>query len=308
MTETTSEQETVLVTGATGFVGRAVVPALEAAGYDVRAVGRKEVGDIHRGTDWRHVLEGRRTVVHLAARVHVMSRDPMAGLEAFREVNLFGTRTLAEQALEAGVTRFVFVSSIKVVGESGLAVPPSAPPQPEGAYAISKAEAEAALRRLEAEANDAMGVSILRPPLVYGPGVAANFERMMRWLKLKRPLPLGMIRNQRSLIAIENFADAIRHAITAPAGTYHPKDPTDFATPELLRHLADGMGSKPWLLPVPVPLLSLLGLMTGQKAAIDRLAGSFTSDGEMAGWQAPVDPVAALHNTAKAFLAESESA
>ena len=301
MTAAEQSPETVLVTGATGFIGRVLVPSLQAAGHIVRPVGRKDVGDIHRGTDWQHVLAGCTTVVHLAARVHVMSRDPMEGLEAFREVNVHGTRTLAEQALEADVTRFVYLSSIKVVGESGIAVSPEAPPRPNGAYAISKAEAEAALRELASAHPGRMSVSILRPPLVYGPGVAANFERMMRWVAGGRPLPFGSVHNQRSLIAVANLADAIRHAITAPAGTYHPKDATDFATPDLLRHLADGMGTSARLLPVPRAVLALLGRVTGQKAAIDRVTGSFTSDGAMAGWTAPLDSVPALHETAQAF-------
>ena len=287
----------VLITGATGFVGKAVTARLKAAGWKVRPVGRHEIGEIHRGTDWRQALNGCAAVVHLAARVHVMTNDPTEGEAAFKEVNLHGTANLVRQAAEAGLKRFVFMSTIKVLGESGEDVAPDDAPSPYDAYAVSKTEAEAAIRDLAGPMDHA----ILRPPLVYGPGVKANFERLMRWVEAGRPLPFGLVRNKRSLIHVDNLADAVRHALTGTPGTYHPKDGEDLSTPDLIRVLAAGMDRPARLLPVPAPLLRGLGRITGTYPAIARLTGTFTSNGAMDGWTAPLPAREALAATAKAF-------
>lgn len=291
---------TVLVTGATGFVGRAVCACLTEAGYTVRAVGRHEVGEIHRGTDWTAVLQGCDAVVHLAARVHVMN-GPAAGEDeddAYREVNLHGTATLVRQARSAGVRRFVFMSTIKVLGESGVEVRPDDPPAPYDAYAVSKTEAEAAIHDL---AED-MDVVILRPPLVYGPGVRANFERLMGLVASGWPLPFAAIRNRRSLIHVGNLADAVRHALTCRPGTYHPKDRRDLSLPELTRLIASGMERPCRLFPVPPALMRVLGRLTGRRAAVSRLTETFTSDGSMDGWVPPVSTEDGIDKTAWSYL------
>ena len=275
----------VVVTGATGFVGRFTVAALEGAGYRVRPVGRAEVGEIHRGTDWSQALEGATAVVHLAARVHVMddrSPDPAA---AFREVNLYGTAGLATQAREAGVRRFVLMSSIKVMGDRGWKLDPYAEPMPEDPYAVSKIEAELALRDLKGPEMDAV---ILRPPLVYGPGVKGNFERLMRLIERGAPLPLASIENERSLIYVENLADAIRHALTCRPDTFHPKDGEDLSTPDLIRRLAAAMGRPARLFPAPVWALQAAGLLTRRYPEVERLVHTLTVDGEVDGWRAPI--------------------
>lgn len=289
---------TVLVTGATGFVGRAVCTRLEAAGYTVRAVGRHEVGEIHRGTDWRAVLEGCDAVVHLAARVHIMNDAGDDADDAYREVNLHGTATLVRQAREAGIRRFLFMSTIKVLGESGTDVKPDDPPAPHDAYAVSKTEAEAAIQNLAGE----MDVVILRPPLVYGPGVRANFERLMRLVASGWPLPFAAIRNRRSLIHVGNLADAVRHALTCRPGIYHPKDRQDLSLPELIRLIASGMERPCRLFPVPPGLMRVLGRLTGSHAAVSRLTETFTSDGSMDGWVPPVSTEDGIDKTAWTYL------
>ncbi|MBP5858107.1 NAD-dependent epimerase/dehydratase family protein [Marivibrio halodurans] len=284
----------VLVTGAGGFVGRAVVPALERAGYRVRPVGRAEVGEIHRGTDWGPHLEGVTAVVHLAARVHVMRERAPDPAAAFREVNLYGTAGLIAQAREAGVRRFVFMSSIKVLGDRGRNLDPHAEPMPEDPYAVSKIEAELALRDLKGPDMDAV---VLRPPLVHGPGVGGNFARLMRLVARGLPLPLASVDNARSLIQVENLADAVRHALACRPDTYHPKDERDLSTPELLHYLAQAMDRPARLFPMPVWALKAAGLATGRYPEIERLVHSLTVDGEMDGWRPPLDTEEGLRRT-----------
>ncbi|WP_420730492.1 NAD-dependent epimerase/dehydratase family protein [Hwanghaeella sp. 1Z406] len=295
--ETLKPGSTVLVTGASGFVGRAVCATLTRAGYKPRPVGRHDVGEIHRGTDWGQALQECQAVVHLAARVHIMGHDSAKGEDAFREVNLHGTANLVRQAADRGIGRFVFMSTIKVLGENGVEVTPDDPPAPFDAYAVSKTEAEAAVRELSGD----METVILRPPLVYGPGVKANFERLMHLVASGWPLPFGAIENQRSLIYIDNLADAVRHALTCHPGTYHPKDSRDFSTANLVRLLAQGMGRRCFLLPVPVALMRGMGRLTGTYPAVARLTGSFTSNGAMDGWEPPVPAEQAMLQTARAF-------
>lgn len=296
--EPITSKETVLVTGAGGFVGRAVTPALRAAGLNVRPVGRHEVGAIHRGTDWRDALRGCAAVLHLAARVHVMDAG-RGDIDAFREVNLHGTAALARQAAELGIRRFVFISTVKVLGESGIGLTPEAPLHPQDPYAVSKAEAEAAVQDIFGIRH---GGVILRPPLVHGPGVGGNMARLMRWIAAGRPLPFGAVDNRRSILHADNLADACRAALMdLPPGLYHPKDPEDVGTPAMIQALARGMGHRPRLLPVPPGLLRLGGRLLGREAEIARLTGSFTTDGAMGGWRAPRPTAAALIATGQAF-------
>ena len=292
----------VLVTGPTGFVGQAVWHALDMAGYTVQPGGRHAVGEIHRGTDWSDVLRGCDAVVHLAARVHAVSRGPQKGGDPFREVNVHGTASLAQQAVEARIRRFVLMSSVKVLGEAGENLSPDALPAPYGAYAVSKAEAEAAVRDI---AGNRMAAVILRPPLIYGPGARANFERLMRLVAKGWPLPLGAVENRRSLIAVANLADAVRYSLTCRPGTYHPRDARNLSTPDLIRLIAAGMNRTARLLPVPPTLLRGLGRITGAYPAVNRLTNSFTTDGTMDGWTPPVAAEKAIAEAAEAFLKQS---
>lgn len=278
---------TVLVTGANGFIGQALCPALAAAGFVVRRAVRGgstpeafAVGDIGPNTDWRAALAGCGAVVHLAARVHVM-REATADTEAaFHAVNCEGTLNLARQAAAAGVRRFVFVSSIKVNGE-GRAAPyhEADAAAPRDAYARSKWAAEQGLWEISRETG-LEGV-VLRPPLVYGPGVGANFQRLLGWVARGWPLPFGRVDNRRSLLFVGNLADAIRACLSHPAAagkTYLVSDGEDVSTPELLRRLAGALGRPARLSPVPPSWLAWVANLLGRGADLDRLLGSLAVD------------------------------
>jgi nucleoside-diphosphate-sugar epimerase len=284
MTAPDAPSRTVLVTGAGGFVGQALLPCLRAAGWRVHTAGRAAVGDIGPSTDWRPFLDGANAVVHLAARVHVMRDEADDPETEFDWVNHRGTARLAEQAVEKGIRRFVFLSSVKVHGDaSDHALTGDDPPAPNDAYGRSKLAAERALAALAGP----MQVTVLRPPLVYGPGVKGNFLTMLKAVDRGWPLPLAAIENRRSLIYAGNLADAIRTALDTPAGTYLPSDRDDVSTPALIRRLAAAMDRRARLFPVPPALLRALAGVAGKAAAVERLTGSLTVDGAMPGWQPP---------------------
>lgn len=302
----------IIVTGATGFVGQAAIAHLREAGHDVLAATRRVapcaaparvVGDIDSHTDWGAHLDGVDCVIHLAARVHVMHDSN--GLEAYREVNTRGTQRLAESAARAGVRRFVYLSSAKVVGESsGSSVfSDASPAAPTDPYAASKHEAEIALQQVTAQSG--IEVCILRPPLVYGPGVRANFLRLLRWIDRGIPLPFGVVRNARSLVALDNLANAITVCATHPraAGqTFLVADSEPLSTPELIRRLATALDRPARLVPVPPAALRFAGRLTGKTAEIDRLLGNFRVDSAgirtALDWQPPVSSDKALALTA----------
>lgn len=290
-----------LVTGATGFIGNALCKHLSAHGHQViRAVRRDATlsGDIlfsqiDGATDWAEALTGCDVVVHLAARVHVMDDTVQDPLALYRAINTEATLNLARQAAQAGVKRFVYVSSIKVNGE-GRDTPyrETDAAAPEDAYAISKWEAERGLARIAADT--ALEVVILRPPLVYGPGVKANFQQLLRMVERGWPLPLGVIRNRRSLLYLGNFVDAIRVCIEHPAAagqTFLLDDGQAVSTPELIRALSHAMGRPARLLAVPVTVLELAGTLLGKRAAVARLMGSLYVDSSAIrarlGWMPP---------------------
>lgn len=297
----------VLITGANGFVGRAVCAKAAARGLAVGAATRSPcrfsgetenivVGDIDANTLWQAALNGCQAVVHAAARVHVMADTAANPLDEFRRVNVQSTLNLAEQAAAAGVMRFVFISSVKVNGEATLPGHPfqaDDEPAPLDAYGISKMEAERGLRELAARTG--MDVVIIRPPLVYGPGVRANFAAMMRWLRRGVPLPLGAIHNQRSLVALDNLVDLIITCLTHTAAanqTFMVSDGQDVSTTELLRRMGQAMNRPARLIPVPAGLLTLAAALLGKRDMAQRLCGSLQVDIEktrtLLGWQPPL--------------------
>lgn len=278
----------VLVTGATGFVGSALCAKLTQSGFAVVPALRDKtclpdalvVGKLDGPTDWRPTLSVCNAVVHLAARVHVMDDTAQNPLALYRATNTEATLNLARQAVQAGVRRFVFISSIKVNGE-GRDTPyrETDVPAPQDLYAISKWEAEQGLWRIAQETG--LEVVILRPPLVYGPGVKANFLRLMQLIHQGWPLPLGAIKNHRSLLYLGNFVDAIRLCIEHPSAagqTFLLDDGEPVATPELIRLLSIAMGRPARLLAVPVGVLKSVGALLGKRTTVTRLTGSLYLD------------------------------
>lgn len=293
----------ILVTGSTGFVGSAVCANLHRQGHRVVAVTRRVapelspyqtmlIDEMGPNSDWSNALRGIDVVVHLAARVHLVrdtASDPMV---EYRRSNVDLTLSLARQAAHAGVKRFVFISSVKVNGESTC---PGAPfteqdaPRPTDPYGISKAEAERGLQKLALETG--MEVVIVRPPLVYGPGVKANFRSLIRSVKNRVPLPLGAIHNQRSLVGLENLVDFIALCCVHPAAaneTFLVSDGHDISTPDLVRSIAAACGTQVLLVRLPVRFLHVLGRLAGKSAAVQRLCGNLQINTEKArrllGW------------------------
>jgi len=307
----------VLITGANGFVGKALCDHLAAKGYDlVRAVrqsgGDISVGDLSDKTDWRQALEGVESVVHLAARVHVMDDRADDPLALFRAVNRDVTQNLAEQARDAGVKRLVYLSSVKAAGEANdaEALKESDLATPQDPYGQSKLEAEQALHKI-AESST-MAVTVLRPPLVYGPGVKGNFLTLLKICKKGLPLPLGGLKNRRSLVYLENLVDAIRAALeaeTPDCAVYFVSDGPPVSTPELIRLLSKTLGTSPLLLPVPASLLTLLAKIVGKGAMASRLTGSLEVDCRLIetelGWRPPFTTNQGLAATAAWYRGEN---
>lgn len=313
----------IVVTGATGFIGQRVCTRLVAARREVVAVTRDGraplppgisrrliVGELGPATDWRDTFAADDTVVHLAARAH-QGDDALARAE-FQRVNVIGTARMLEAARAAGVAHVVYMSSAKVYGERSPPAGHGEPrawhaadhPQPVGPYGESKLAAETLLRTQCAEAGIAL--TILRPPLVYGPGNKANLHALLRAIDRGWPLPLASIRNRRSLVYVDNLADLVLRVIdTAQGQRCYTVCDIDLSTPALVRALAGGLDCRPRLLPCPVAVLQLLGRLSGRSAAVSRLTESMVLDRDRVaqelGWQPAVDLASAMRAIGRRF-------
>lgn len=314
---TIPNKKSVLVTGANGFVGTALCAQARALGYSIRGACRVatpashnvSVGSITDLTDWTSALNGIGVVIHLAARVHVMNDNVSDPLTEFRRVNVDATLNLAKQAANAGIKRFIFISSIKVNGEStefGSPFHADDMVMPRDPYGISKHEAETALLRLGNSTG--MEIVIIRPPLVYGAGVKANFYSMMRWLDKGIPLPLGAIYNKRSFVALENLVDLIITCITHPAAAgqvFLVSDDEDLSTSELLQRMATALNKPARLFAVPVATLQFFAKLLGKQAVAQRLCDSLHLDisktRQMLNWTPPVSVNEALKKAAQYY-------
>ncbi|MGA9224477.1 MAG: NAD-dependent epimerase/dehydratase family protein [Pseudomonas graminis] len=313
----------ILVTGSSGFLGTALVDHLaHLPDTHIVAVSRRAmphssanvttatVAGLTADTPWQAVLHDVDTVVHAAARVHVMHDTAADPLSLYREVNTLGTLNLAAQAAAAGVRRFIFISTIKVNGEStarGQCFRPDDASNPSDPYAISKHEAEQGLLALAK--TSAMEVVIIRPVLVYGPGVKANFLQLMRTLRKGVPLPLGSVNNARSLVSLDNLIDLIRVCIDHPAAAnqvFLVSDGRDLPTTELAARLKSHIGASGWLIPVPESLIMLGASLLGRTSAAERVLGSLRVDisknRERLQWQPPVSVEDGLKKTVEHFL------
>lgn len=311
----------MLVTGAGGFVGSALVRRLVEDGREVVATYRTPpiepvpqatqlvIGELTEQTDWTAALQGVDVVVHCAARVHVLKDTAEDPLAAFRAVNVDVTRRLAEQAAQQGVRRFVYLSSVKANGEEtapGRPFTGQEEPHPVDPYGQSKLEAEHALQKVAAETG--LELVIIRPVLVYGPGVKANFRTMMKWLSRGWPLPLGAVRNRRSLVALDNLVDLIVRCLAHPAAAgqvFMASDGEDLSSTELLRRIGSALDRRAILLPVPVGVLAMAARALGKQAIAQRLCGSLQVDlrhtCETLGWQPPLSVDEGLRRAAAEF-------
>lgn len=315
---------TLLLTGASGFVGRALATFLiQQKKIAVRCASRQAiridgadnviVPSLGSATDWSPHLNGIKTVIHCAARVHVMHEITTDPLAQYRQVNVDGTMRLAEQAAQAGVQQFIFLSSVKVNGEQtelGRPFKETDTPCPLDAYGISKYEAEQALLALCARCD--MAVTIIRPPLIYGAGVGANFKSLMQVLKKGVPLPLASVRNLRSFVYLGNLIDFVARCIDHPNAmnqTFLISDGFDMSTPALLHRGAQAFGKPARLFPFPPILLTLIAQLVGRKSMADRLSQCLQVDISKAhkqlDWQAPFSVMQGIQETANALLNEA---
>lgn len=314
----------ILVTGATGFVGSRLLQLLLKNKFQVSAVSRRPVdgqplsvnshtvGNINSNTDWGEVLQGVDVVIHTAARAHIMEDKASDPLSEFRKVNVDGSLNFARQSAEAGVKRFIFISSVKVNGEATelgrpfTEVVDSVPVDP---YGLSKYEAEQGLRALSTETG--MEVVIVRAPLVYGAGVKANFKTMMEWLACGIPLPLEAMNNGRSLLALDNLVDFILTCIAHPAAanqTFLASDDHDLSTSELLKLLGGALGKPARLFSVPASWIKIVANLFGKSVIYHRLCGSLQVDiskaKNMLSWTPPISVEEGLKRAAIGFLDE----
>lgn len=322
----------ILVTGCTGFVGRALCQKLISDGYSVVGSVRREddvrkiisdmptmnglelvqIGDINKFTSWNKALVDVNVVIHLAARVHIMRDVRKNSLDLYRETNRDGTMTLASQAVAMGVKRFIYLSSVKVNGELTFPNNPFTEndlPEPIDPYGISKFEAELYLNDLAK--NENMETVIIRPPLIYGPDVKANFHAMMSWLAKGIPLPLGGVNNLRSFLALDNLLDLIITCIRHPSAgnqLFLASDGEDLSTTELLQRMGLALDKPARLFPLPRSVLDLFARAVGRRDMVHRLCDSLQVDISKArillGWQPPISVDEGLRRAANGFLHE----
>lgn len=308
------DMSNILVTGAAGFVGNRLLAMLKDNGHCCRAAVRRPsstadvdvesivVGEIDAHTEWQKALQGIEVVVHLAARVHIMHDEADDPLAEFRKINLEGTRKLAEDAVRAGVKRLVYISSIKVNGEATHGAPftTNDTPVPTDPYAITKWEAEQMLRDISSKTG--LEIVIIRPPLVYGPGVKANFLNLIKLVRRRIPLPLGGIDNKRTLVALDNLADLIMRCCEHPAAAGHvflAGDDESLSTPELVNRIARSMGRRSPVFYFPPMLLAWAARLLGKQAVWQRLAGSLEVDNSLAKQVMDWQPVISLDEELK---------
>lgn len=315
-----SDVHKILVTGSTGFVGQRLCAVLAQSGVAVREAVRVTreasntremvtIGEIDELTDWRRAVEGVSVVIHLAGRAHVMREEQPDSLAVYRRVNVMGTVRLAQEAASAGVRRFVFVSTIKVNGEATTDLPFTEEniPAPTDAYSVSKHEAEVALRHIGRTTG--MKIVVVRPPLVYGPGVKGNFPSLMRWVWRGLPLPFARCDNHRSFVGLTNLVDLLVKCAFHPAAageTFFAADGEDLSTAELVRRVALAFGRPVRLLPVPESWLRVVAQLVGRAEMYERLCGSLQVDNGKArrvlGWSPPLSLDEELAHTVRWFL------
>lgn len=314
----------IFVTGGTGFVGHVLIPLLLLRGWNVKIGVRNEeglgrlpkgasgvvTGDLCFITDWKPLLDGVDAVVHLAARVHQMNEDQRNSQDAYRRMNVKVTQDLAIAASKAGVRRFVFISSVKAMGEStspGERWDEASPCFPQDAYGRSKWEAEQLLMNVRHKMG--LEVVVLRPPLVYGPRMKGNMPRLLGWVDRGWPLPFGGVGNLRSLLYVGNLVNVICVTLNHPdtlSETFLVSDGEDVSTTELIRRIASALGRPARLFSVPPPLLRLAGKFTGKSAEMDRLLGSLVVDnskiGRILNWDPPYSFDKCLKETVNEYL------
>lgn len=286
----------ILITGGTGFIARSLISLLLSEGWNVHATVREKreldrlpssvtglvTGNLELTTDWKPFLEKVEIVIHLAARVHRMSEDKSEAVDAYQRINVGVTEALANASSWAGVRRFIFISSVKAMGECtqpGEAWSESSPCFPQDDYGRSKYEAEKVLVDIGKKTN--LEVVILRLPLVYGPGVKANMARLIRTVDRGFPLPLGAIHNKRSLLYVTNLVDAIRVSLDHPAAageTFLISDGEDRSTPELIRLIGRTLDRPARMIDIPPSIIRLAGRVLGKGAEVERLLGSLVID------------------------------
>ncbi len=303
----------ILLTGATGFVGRSLLAKLATdPACSIKAAVRSRdrrvpagvettiTGDIDESTDWRQALENIDVVVHAAALAHRTGASADGDLDEYRGVNTAASLNLAKQSADAGIGRFVFLSSIGVLGTvSNTALREDDQPRPQSAYAISKLEAETGLQGIAA--NTGLDLVIVRPPMVYGPGSPGNFARLVRLVQRGMPLPLASIQNRRSFVSIANLVDFLHLCLFHPAAAnrvFHVSDDADLSTPELIDLIARSLGKPARLFRFPPPLLAAAAAMTGRARIYDSLCGNLPVDisraREMLGWRPVCDVARAI--------------
>jgi len=313
----------VLVTGASGFIGAPLIRMLSRKDYRITAIVRKKIAifpahvsqiifsGLFANTDYSDALKNITTVIHLAARVHVMKDGSQDPLSEFRKVNVEGTLNLAKQAAESGVKRFVFLSSIGVNGRQTFRQSYTEKDEvhPHDPYSISKHEAELALMELSQKTR--MEVVIIRPPLVYACHAPGNFKTLVKWLTKGVPLPFGAIHNKRSLVALDNLVDFIMLSVEHPKAanqTFLISDGEDVSTTQLLRKVGDVLGKPARLIPLPEGLMRLAAKLMGKSDVADRLFGSLQVDSSKArdllGWEPVITMDDQLKKTAEAYQNE----